>query len=541
MVTTEPIMKDTVDDNDDMAVTLRRYSTFKPMDGNYVKMAIGYKHTFLDGRYLLADDRHNKLLLKADHQAQWGFRTLEWSAASLDYSHLFSSTNAELYAKLSGASLFFTRYGRYYLDASDSYSVAERNSALGESDRQDMWRATATVGIRSAQGSQLQYQLEAVGQYYTFRQIMSEYQANLRFNISYLLTDNNKIGTRIYNENQFVRLSESTQVYYDQNNLVVTPNHCVRIEPFYEYRSDRLSLHMGVNLDFNIGKGNQFSHTTDATPFARQIAFAPSPSVKLDVTIVPHKLALYAGVLGSFGTSSMTGYVRLNPYIGVKGAPSSHHVSSYIPVAAKLGFLVTPLDDLQIKLEAGYRYALNQAECGVSQSTDGITSWGMMTILYNDFQRWRSGVDLTYHYKTYFSMHLKGDYYFYRHVKNNTSGRSIGSLGANCYTEGRAYDRPAWELTARFEGHIRNRLTLYSDNTFRAHRWAITSMGDRRLPAFIDMNIGAAYQFAGSGNPALERLSLFAELQNILNRRNMVWYGYDSEQIHGRIGVTYYF
>lgn len=35
--------------------------------------------------------------------------------------------------------------------------------------------------------------------------------------------------------------------------------HAIRIEPYYEYRGQRINLHAGVNLDVNIGAGQMLS------------------------------------------------------------------------------------------------------------------------------------------------------------------------------------------------------------------------------------------------------------------------------------------
>ena len=57
----------------------------------------------------------------------------------------------------------------------------------------------------------------------------------------------------------------------------------------------------------------------------------------------------------------------------------------------------------------------------------------------------------------------------------------------------------------------------------------------------LDVNLGARYRFAGTGKPMLDQLAVFAELQNVLHRRHQYFYGYQTEGIHGRIGLTWRF
>lgn len=537
---------------DGMTVSMQKSASGKEHPDSYIRLAAGYPVTQLDAQLGFAGKKGNSLVLKADHDARWGFKTLEWSALSAEFVHRFEKS--ELYAKAGGANLFFTRYGRYFsklasepstvsaYPTTPSYVIQQRYNALQPDDRQSIWRATATIGIRSDKTQALQYKAELSCQSYTYQDMMTEYQVCGRLNIEHHWIgegiQNQKIGANIYSENRWVGLSDSTAAYYERRQLVLTPMHAMRIEPFYAYRGERFSIHLGVNLDFNIGKGNLNSLTTNNTPLEKQVAFAPSPNVRMKLQIAKWAI-LYADVLGTFSTSSMTGYVRLNPYINVIGAPSSHHVSGYTPVDARIGLQLRPHDDLLMQLDAGYRYVLNSVECTATQNSDGLHEWNMMGLAYVDFQRWKTGIELTYHYKQYFLMQLTGDAFIYRHIKHNTTGAKLGDRGTDFCTEGRSYDHPLWEVSARLEGHPDSHWTIYSDNSIQGRRWAITSIGDRQLPAFINMDIGAGYQFGNTGNDALDRLQINAEIRNILNRRNMVWYGYESEGIMAQLGLRY--
>lgn len=525
---------------DGMTVTLQPTAA-SAHTGSYVRFAAGHFQTMLNAQLNLQDNKGNSAVIKADHDARWGFRTLEWSALSADYTHSFG--RYEAYAKAGGAHLFFTRYGRYYADAPGSYTIRQRYSALTADDRQAIWRGTATAGMRAQADELLQWKTELTGQAYAFERMMTEYQLNARINIEQHWrgegTDR-KVGANIYAESHIVGLGDSARAIYDSRGYVLTPSYSLRMEPFFAYRGKRMSVHLGVNLDMNIGKGNLFSLTDEHTPLARQVSFAPSPNLRIKGQLADWA-SVFADVLGSLGTSSITGYVRLNPYLNVLPAPSSHHVSGYTPADARAGFLLKPHADLLLQLDAGYRYVLNSAECCAVANADGLLQWNMMGILYTDFQRWKTGAELTYHYRDLLQLHLSADYYIYRGVKHNTTGAQVGDRGAACYTEGRVYDRPLWEMSARLDVHPDAHWSIYTDNSFKGKRWAITSLGDRPLPAFVELNLGTAYQFADTGNRALDRLELFLELINLLNRHNVVWIGYESTGISGRLGGTYSF
>ena len=101
--------------------------------------------------------------------------------------------------------------------------------------------------------------------------------------------------------------------------------------------------------------------------------------------------------------------------------------------------------------------------------------------------------------------------------------------------EGRVYDRPDWAISLRVDGRIDEHWTLYSDNHFEGTRWAITTAGEVKLPALIDMNLGAQYEFTKL------HLAVFLQLNNIICRRNHTLYGYQSYLINGLAGVSWKF
>lgn len=506
----------------------QRFGQLDPTNG-YLRFGIGHPQTLFDFHYRYAE-KVNSVVLKVEHDAEWGLKTNGETAVGFDFTHTYST--GKVYFNLLGANEYFTRYGRYFEDAKQELTV-EKMSELTADDKQNVWKLDATFGAQSNGKDAFNYLVEAAYHAYTVTGIVTEHQANVRLNMDYTL-DGHKFGGKIYSQNQMMNPSEEKKAYYAAHGNSYNSRHCMRIEPFYEYQGRRFFVHAGVNLNVNIGKGSLMSGTEDADP-RRQVVFAPSPNVRVEAQLAPKWAVLYADVKGSLGTSSMPGYLGLNRYMDLTGSIVSHHVSSYTPVDATVGFMFRPYKTLLLELHGGYSYNLNQALFATQLDTiSGLNR--DFQFLYTDYQRWKFGAQFSFHYRDYVDVHAKGDYFVYSGVKSNTT--HVASFQA---TDGRIYDRPSWQVGVDVTGHINRHWDVYTNVDLEGGRWALTGYGDRWLKTYVNVDLGARYCFGDTGNKALDRLSLFADLQNIIHRKNMRWYGYESEGIHGRIGLTWRF
>lgn len=509
-----------------------RFHKPDPLHG-YLRAAIGHPQTMLDFGYI-REDKKNILKLYVEHEAEWGLKAMEETAIGADFRHLYST--GSVYIKLKGANEFFTRYGRYYLDEKNPNMNAWKNGleaegfgALTAKDKQNIWKFDITLGTQSNTKQEFQYLVEAGYKAYSVTNIVTEHQANVRFNMGYSINEENRIGVNLYSQNQFMSVSDSARSEVDAAGTY-NSRHALRMEPYYEYLGRRILLHIGANMDMNIGKGNLLSGTSDATPLQRQLAFAPSPNVHFEAQLAPRWAIFYVDAQGSLGTSSINSYMNLNRYQTLTTAIVSHHVSSYSPIDSELGFRFRPHRDLLLSVHAGYAYRLNQAFF----AHDG----DFFRFVYTDFQQWKIGAQVAYHYRDIVDLHIWGDYFIYSGVKNNTTNNTKYATS----TSGRIYDRPDWEIGFEVIGRIDKHWSVYTHSQMEGARWAYTLQhGDKRLPAFINIDLGCGYQFAQTGNKALDRLYLFAELQNLLHRQNQIWYGYQTEGLHGRIGLSWKF
>ena len=125
------------------------------------------------------------------------------------------------------------------------------------------------------------------------------------------------------------------------------------------------------------------------------------------------------------------------------------------------------------------------------------------------------GASLHYHYRDILELNVAGNYYFW------TAEQPI-------------YDRPNWDIKARLDVHIDSKWSIYSENYFAGKSIAQTSQGDQIKKPHISLNIGGQYTFNNW-------LHVYLQLNNYLNRKNDIFYGYQSQGCHFLLGVKYKF
>lgn len=501
-----------------------------PLHG-WLRGGLGHPLTLFNFAYEVSDEKKNYLDLYADHNAQWGRRTLSETDFGFRFTHKFSALN--VYCGVKGENSFYTKYGRYY-DGANGYNKNQgltigSFSDFESVDKQTQWRARIYVGVQSSPKEDIQYKAEVGYQILDVPGIAVEHQIRTEANVkAKLIDDRHRIGMSFYMQNNLYTVDTALfahKLYNDRHNL--------RMEPFYEFHGDRVLLHTGVNLDLNIGKGKLLSKNEN-------ISFAPSPNIRFEAQLAPKWVTIYGKAVGQFGLGSLQSYLEANRYMEVIPCVTSKAVASYTPVDAEVGFHFKPQKHLLIEIHGGYAYFMNSKsyvaflEPFVMDEHQKILP-GTFSDFVSDYHRAKIGAKAFYHYRDFIKIHLSGDYYYWK-LENITKKARLEDVAKDIeLTPGRVYDRPDWEINLRIDGRIDEHWTLYSDNHFAGTRWAITTGGEVHLPALIDMNLGAQYEF-----PKLN-LAVFLQLNNFICRRNHVLYGYQSLLINGLAGVSWKF
>lgn len=507
-----------------------RFTQPKPLHG-WLRGAIGHPRTLFNFAYKVDDNHHNYLDLFADHRAQWGRRTLSETDFGFRFTHKFKTL--DVYCGLKGENDFYTKYGRYY-DHTDGYNrlgglTISSYSQFQPEDKQTQWRARIYVGAQSNPKEDIQFQTELGYQILDVPGIACEHQIRTGANINAKLRDDrHSLGFRFFMQNNLYTVDTAAFAHKIYNS-----RHNLRMEPFYEYNGKRVLVHAGVNIDLNIGKGQMLSNSEN-------ISFAPSPNVRFEAQLAPKWATIYGKAVGNFGFGSLQAYLQGNRYMEVIPCVTSKSPASYTPIDTEVGFHFRPHKNLLLEIHGGYAYFMNSKSYVAFIKPFALDELhvilpGTFSDYYSNYQRFKVGGKVFYHYRDIIQIHLSGDYYGWKLQKIEAKARLEELTKDIDLTPGRVYDRPSWEIKLRIDGRIDEHWTLYSDNHLAGRRWAITTEGEVHLPVFADLNLGAQYEW-----PELN-LAVFLQLNNYICRRNHTLYGYQSQLINGVAGVSWRF
>ena len=482
-----------------LAASTIRFAHPQPTNG-HITVVGGYPCSYLDFAYEKEDKKNQvELNVWANHEAQWGIKTNSFSSAGLRVSKTFNRPT--LFFDVAGSHLFFTRYGRYY--ESDKNLSISRYNELKSEDKQQAWDVAAQLGLHASSNSVFPYSVAIGYTAYVLPQWVTEHAAR-----AYLWT-----GLGIDEHMGAIDFTmQSTFMAVDKKTLIPDslygPRHGFRIHPYYEYKTDNIKLHAGVNLDLNIGTGQQFSSLED-------ISFAPSPDIEVEYRIIPSWLAVYAQATGQFSYGTVKDYIASNHFRNPEYGIVSRHVSAYTPVDANVGFKIKPVDGLFFDIHGGYARLQNAINVIAPTVNDlKVVPVPFLEYEYADYNRWRVGAEMTYHYRDIIHFALEGHYYNYM---------------------GKAYDRPDWDAALHIHANIDSKWSIYSDNCFAGKRTALLSdKSTATLKPTIDLSLGVRYNVN-------RWLYCYAELNNYLHRYNDIYYGYQSQGINGRIGISWRF
>lgn len=529
----------------------------------HISGGLGHPNTYFDFGYHLDDGKKSILDVFAHHKAIWGIDALSKTKVGLHFTHTFPGCN--LYFGINGGNIYYHKYGHWY-DYSAYHGMWEKNSVayanrapLTERDKTALWTTEAFIGVQSNAKNEFQYKVQTGYMLFAKPNAISEHQlrTDARFDWH---SEAHHVGLNAYMQNNFLQLSGAlaAQIPADFYNT----RHNFRMEPYYAYEGKRFRIHAGVNLDVNVGRGQNALSGTE------NVSFAPSPHVYMEAQIAPKWLTIYADAQGAHGFGTVEAFMEANRYRLIHAGIISRHPATHTPVNAEVGFHIRPHRDLLIQIHGGYMLQLNTTTLIAvtdsaryqPRSLNVAMTAGDFSYTYCDYGRGKIGGQINYHLRDIIRIQLHGDYYFWSALRYEANGYTYNNpcaelndiLNNNSH---RVYDRASWDLGLRIYGKIDKHWSLYSDNRFAGSRLVIANDGEHTLRPTIDLNLGMEYNMWVGEKAKSEKngegqilrpepkpnLTLFFQLNNWLHRKNEIYYGYRSQGIHFLLGATYRF
>ena len=467
----------------------------EPLNG-ILEGAIGYRNTHFLFDYQIHQKKKHSLYLYANHDAYWGHDAQAQSQIGVDYTRHFSGL--DFYANVSGDMAWW------------DYGVRTKDDSTVYIDNSILWNVAANIGIKSTAKQPIQYRIQtgyiAVGQMYRPDHIVKSHLDIKWTNNTHAAGLNAMVKNNFYYESVYIPDDEPFCCYDD----VLRNRHALRVEPFYEYTYRNFRIHAGVNLDMNI---DPFMGEDQQLSTLNNLGFAPSPNVQMAWHTQNNIFHVYANILGSYGTAMRDEERLYNRYDF--NWNEAEYMAPYTPVDATLGLKLRPAKSLLIDLYGGYA-CLGQYATYVDIYHAPFTPAISIEYLISQqsYQQWKVGGALHYHYRDIVELNINGNYYFWNKDK--------------------VYDRPNWDLKARLDVHIDSKWSIYSDNSLAGNRWANTTDGDKLIRPIISLNIGGQY--------AINRwLKVYLQVNDYLNHKDEIFYGFRSQGIHFLAGVRWQF
>ena len=531
----------------------------------YVRGALGHPNTLFDFGYHLDDGKKSILDVYAHHRAEWGLAALSKTKIGLDFTHPFSS--CDLYFGVNGGNIFYHKYGHFYdyarSQTNREFGMWEKNSVayanraeFTDPHKTSLWTAEAFLGVRANAKQDMQYKVQTGYALFAKPGAVAEHQIRTKGAFDWH-SEEHHVGADLYVQNNFLQLSGLADQIDDS---LYNSRHAIRIEPYYAYEGKRVRVHVGVNLDLNIGHGQ------NGLSGVENLTFAPSPHINLEAQVAKQWLTIYADVKGFHGLGTLQNYMEYNRYRLIHAEITSHSSATYTPVDAEAGFHIRPYRDLLIELHGGY--ALSYYDMTLIAVTDSAVFNRVGTKMQaGDFAFadthigcGKVGGRINYHKQDVVRIDLYGDYYFWNVLEHQSAGYTYYAPCAEleAFNEGAShtvYDRPNWEVGLRIDGRIDRHWSLYSDNRFVGDRLILATDGEHILRPIIDLNLGLQYDMWVGRDYETSRsqehitlrpepkpnLTLFFQLNNWLHHKNEYFYGYRSQGINFLIGATYRF
>ena len=476
---------------------------------------VGHINSDFKFAYTVTDKKKNSLHIEAEHNGSWGTKTLANTNLNIDFSHGFYNVG-KFYMSMFGKNQFYTRYG-YYFDPATNDLTIRRFAETDDASKQTVWWGGAYFGFQSDPREDLSYDIRLAYDLTNMPSLATEHHAKAKFHIQW--TDNeHRVGGNVHLQGNFYQMDP----VYD--SIDHSNRYNIRVEPFYEYAGDRFFIHAGVNIDLNYGKGTQFSNVD-------KLAFAPSPNLRFEAQLAPKWVILYGQATGHFACGNSDEFIENNRYRDFMCSVTSFHTSRYTPVEGELGFRFRLEENLLFEVHGGYGMQWNKT------ATVFTPNSLYLDYVYYNYHSGKVGATISYHYKDIVTIHGWGDYLPALNQQVETVS-SLNKLDLSQVTQGRAYDTPSWKAGLDIDARVDQHWSLYSHNRLQGGTWALVyseeTVEDKKLAPRIEINLGCQYEFDN-------RLALYLDLNNLINRKNEIYYGYQTTGINFLVGVNWRF
>jgi len=331
------------------------------------------------------------------------------------------------------------------------------------------------------------------------------------WNDAFHAKENNLVLTGFLNEtiNQFYAgLGASLDLSTQTDSLYSYNNNILRLNPYLKFQGDNYKIDAGLNLAREFG----FS--------SRVFIF---PAAKLELQVIPKYVRVFAEVNGDVNKSSLRDFASINPYIG----QDINIINSVDKLDLSIGLKGMLAPGLGFKADV-FHNSVKNLPMFANTTFTGINN--KFSIIYDGGNSTITGFNGELDFKASDDFDLFGRVEFRNYV---------------LATEAEPWNLPKFKLTAGTVIHITNKLSVNATLLYRGSTYDRTFTVPAlpteppvqhivTINGFADLNGGVEYKING-------RISIFGQVNNILNTTNQVWLYYPNYgfNIFGGVGLHF--
>lgn len=392
---------------------------------------------------------------------------------------------------------YLHRFKKTELDIAGSFGLSNFNFLPGSNtSKQKFTSGGLHFGVKSTDaGLPLQFRAETnlllYGRQYDFGLVDNrETIVRTKAQIAGSLSDEQTVGIGFAMDN--VMYKEEAFENYTSLNL----------NPHYLLKNDDWNIRVGAQVDMAFGFGKKFR-------------VAPDVAVEYNFS---DSYILYAQAKGGKLQNDFRRLEAFCPYGQVGWQPDA----TYEQVNAALGFKASPASGLWLNLYGGYQHLKNDLffypfssdipEAGAFYQTLSINQWHTSNVY--------AGAEVRYDYKDILSFSAAGTY-------RSWDAKDNAPFNSKSYVL--AY-KPGFEAHLHLDVHPMSALRL--DIGYR--HIAREKVEDFKADAVGNLYLGGSYEF-------LKGISVYARIDNLLNKDYQYYWGYPAEGINFTGGVSFRF
>lgn len=460
----------------------------------YVRAGYGnYGNLDVLANYLFQMSDRDKLNLRFQMDGMDGKLTMpgqeeKWKAyyyrtrANIDYIHQFNKVDFNIAA---------------------NFGLSNFNFAPQEPGKQKFTSGDFHLGLKSTdENYPLQFKAETnIMMYnrqnnntYLFNTKLGETQIHTKGLVSGAISDEQSINIGldmrniIYNE----ELSEGLVPIYENRTAL-------GLNPYYELSNNSWRLHVGANVDFSFGSGKAIRVSPDMTA---QYVFSDS-------------YVLYAQATGGKMVNDFRRLETISPY----ALPTNQIKDTYEQFNASAGFKASPYPGLWFNLYGGYQDLKDDFYQIISpyyyqDQTDNSEQHQYLNLGFTNAHNFYAGMKITYEYKDIIALSAAGTY-------RNWDAKEDFALLL----------KPAAEINFNMELHPIKELNVNIGYDY---------IGREKVEGFDKLS-AVSNLYAGASYNVFKGVSVYARINNILNKKYQYYLGYPTEGLNFLGGLSFSF